>query len=222
MIAILGVNLFASINIVLLCFYLLVNEYDRIACFFILNKPVPTCSIYHYPLTRKWMRVTRIILKLGIVFMLGKTFYQTIEYSRDVQSQKGDEIFKPGVYEVSEFVVNKDTIPASITDTLRWKDVIFEKNEMGSINSKDTLFRQRYGRAYFNFNRDTLLPVINFKKFQQDSTYIFSLHYQVIDSNNIRLWGKQRNDSLYIELTKSNRHFPLAEKQFHWLSEANR
>jgi hypothetical protein len=38
----------------------------------------------------------------------------------------------------------------------------------------------------------------------------------------IRLWGKIRNDSIYAELKRSNRHFQLAEKQFHWLSEYNR
>ena len=32
-------------------------------------------------------------------------------------------------------------------DTIRWKDVIFENNQMGSITTKDTLFRKRYGRG---------------------------------------------------------------------------
>ena len=106
-------------------------------------------------------------------------------------------------------------------DTIRWKDVIFENNQMGSITTKDTLFRKRYGRGYFIFSVDTLQPIINFKKTGQDEGFILSLHYQRPDSNTIQLWGKQRNDSIFIELKRSTRHFQLAEKQFHWLSEAN-
>ena len=56
----------------------------------------------------------------------------------------------------------------------------------------------------------------------QDSIPRLSLRYQVIDSNTIQLWGRQKNDSLFIELKRYNRHFQLADKQFHWLSEANR
>lgn len=211
-----------SMNLVLLCLYLLANEYRRIACFFVLNKPAATCSVYDYPLTKKWMRITRIIIKLAIVFLLGRSFYETLQYAREYKLTTAHKDFKPGVYEVTQYVVNKDTLPALVTDTIRWKDVIFENNQMGSINTKDTLFRKRYGRGYFIYNVDTLQPIINFKKTGQDEGFIFSLHYQRPDSNTIQLWGKQRNDSIYIELKRSTRHFQLAEKQFHWLSETNR
>jgi hypothetical protein len=68
--------------------------------------------------------------------------------------------------------------------------------------------------------------VINFKKLQTDSAMyigiILTMHYQLPDSNTIQLWGKEKNDSLYVLLKRSNRRFQLAEKQFHWLSEYNR
>ncbi len=211
-----------SMNLVLLCLYLLANEYRRIACFFVLNKEAAACAVYHYPLTKKWMRVSRIIIKVAIVFLLGKSFYETLQYARESKITTVHKDFKPGVYEVTQYVVNKDTLPALVTDTIRWKDVIFENNQMGSINSGDTLFRRRYGRGYFIFEVDTLQPIINFKKTRQDVTNILSLHYLRPDSNTIQLWGKQKTDSLFIELKRSARHFQLAEKQFHWLSEANR
>jgi hypothetical protein len=109
-----------------------------------------------------------------------------------------------------------------LTDTTRWKDLIIENSSMGSINTADPLLRKRYGRGYFNFMVDTLQPVIHFKKMPQDTSDIYSFRYQLPDSNTIQLWGKQKNDSLFIELKRSARHFQLAEKQFHWLSEANR
>ncbi len=55
-----------------------------------------------------------------------------------------------------------------------------------------------------------------------DSTYLFSMRFELPDSNTFRLWTAMRNDSVYVELVRSNRHFQLAERQFHWLSEYNR
>ena len=126
---------------------------------------------------------------------------------------------KPGIYDVTVFVVNKDTIPALVTDTLRWRQMIFEKDGGGSVDSKDTSFRQRYGRGYFSFVPDTSKQTILFNK---STNNIITLHYSFPDSNSIKLWGSRKNDSLYVLLKKSNRHFQLAEKQFHWISEANR
>ena len=55
-----------------------------------------------------------------------------------------------------------------------------------------------------------------------DSTYLFNMRYELPDSSTVRLWAAIRSDSLYVELVRSNRHFQLAERQFHWLSEYNR
>jgi len=87
---------------------------------------------------------------------------------------------------------------------------------MGSIKTSDTSFRQRYNRGYFSYTVDTIKHEINFKKCETDSTLyngvILSMNYQLPDSNTIQLWAKQRNDSLYVLLKRSNRHFQLAEK----------
>ncbi|HMI78941.1 MAG TPA: hypothetical protein VK484_09105, partial [Ferruginibacter sp.] len=176
-----------SMNLVLLCLYLLVNEWRRISCFFVLNRPAASCSVYDYPLTKKWMRITRIIIKVGVVLLMCKSFYEIMLYNRDYKAIKVHKDFKPGMYDVTQYVVNKNTLPALITDTIRWKDVIIENNQMGSINTSDTMFRIRYGRAYFVFDVDTLQPIINFQK---SGTNLFSLHYRLPDSNTIQLWGE--------------------------------
>jgi hypothetical protein len=210
-----------SMNLVLLCLYLVVNEWQRMACFFVLNKPAPCCSVYEQPLTKKWMRVTRIVIKLGVVFLLCKSFYDELQFSREYSTVKSHKDLKTGIYDVTRYVVNKDTLPPLLTDSIRWKDLIIENNGFGSINTADTLLRRRYGRGYFSFTVDTLQPIVHFKKTPQGND-IFLFRYQLPDSNTIQLWGKQQNDSLFIELKRSARHFQLAEKQFHWLSEANR
>ncbi len=169
------------------------------------------------------MRISRIILKLAFILcFVILPFFTMRDYYRAEQQKKETKPFKESVYDVTLFVLNKDTIPALITDTLRRRDMIFEKAGLGSVGSADTTFRQRYRRGYFNFVTDSAKQIINFKKFQKDSDFIYSFHYDLPDSNTICLRGKQKTDSLYVILKRSNRHFQLAEKQFHWISEANR
>jgi hypothetical protein len=216
-----------SMNIVLFCLYLLANEYNRILSFFVLNKPAALSSIYHFTYTKRWMRITRVILKIAfIAYTVVFSFYENRREYKSLVNTPDTKPIKSGIYDIATFVVNKDTIPPLITDSMRWQDVVFEKNGSGSIKTADTIFRQRYKRGYFRFETDTLEHVINFKKLQTDSAMysgiILSMRYDLPDTSTIRLWGKDKNDSLYVLLKRSDRHFQLAEKQFHWLSEYNR
>ncbi len=168
------------------------------------------------------MRITRLVLKLGFVviavilpFKDIYKFYQTTQQAPPKQSVKN------GVYEVAVFNVNNHAVPLSIADTMRWQDVILQDG-LGSIKTADSAFRQRYKRGYFYYSADSATHTLGFKKAKGDSTFILNMRYDVPDSSTIRLWGLQRNDSLYVELKRTNRHFQLAEKQFHWLTEYNR
>jgi hypothetical protein len=92
----------------------------------------------------------------------------------------------------------------------------------GSIAAHDTLLRNTYNRSYFVYDADTAKHIISFKKSRYAATPSYSFLYSVIDSNTIDLWGLRGKNSLFITMKKSNRHFQLTEKQFHWLSEYNR
>jgi len=212
-----------SMELVFLCLFLLANEWRRIACFLVFNRPTQTCYLYDYAYTKRWMKITRIVLKIIFIgVFVCYTFYQWLDYSHEFYGAKEVKPIKPGLYDVPLYVVNHDTIPNLVSDTLRWQDVIFEKAGYGTIKTSDTAFRKMYRRARFAYSTDTTLQLLNISKNPGDSNFIYSMHYQMPDDNTIRLWGKRNNDSVYIELRKSNRHFQLAEKQFHWLSEANR
>lgn len=210
-----------SIQMTFSCFYLLANNLNHFFNFFILNKPTVLDTSYHYKYASKTMRWGRIIFKtIFIIFALIIPIYET--WSGFSSEQKESKPIKSGVYEVKTFAVNNDSTAKTMPDSLKWKDMIFEKDTYGSINTKDTLFRERYNRAYFSYEVDTIKNVMNFKKRQSDSTFLFSMRYEIPDSNTVKFWTKIRTDSVYIVLKKSKRYFQLAERQFHWLSEDNR
>jgi hypothetical protein len=93
---------------------------------------------------------------------------------------------------------------------------------LGSVKSTDTLFRKRYNRGYFAYGLDSASHMLYFKKRFDDKAYILLFNYAMPDSSTITLSGLKGKDSLHIELKRTKRHFQLAERQFHWLSEQNR
>lgn len=210
-----------SMHMVFLCLFLIANEYNRILNFFILNKPATVSTIYDYNFSKPWMKRTRVILKIVfIIVAVGWVFYDTMNQYRQIMTTADPKPLKRGIYDVLVFAVNRDTLPPLANDSLRWHDVAFDNEKRGSVNTCDTSFRQLYRRGYFNFSADTLKHTISFNG--TGNRKIADFRYEILDSSTIKLWGKKNNDSLFVVLKRSNRHFQLAERQFHWLSEYNR
>lgn len=191
---------------------LLLSDAQRLLNFFIYNRvtqPAPRVV-----LPQKWMRTTQIVLKVAFVCLfVAMPFYNS--YQNAFGASPAPKKLVTGIFSV-------DQIKGTSVDSLRWKDVIFENNNAGSIQTTDTLFRQRYRRGYFGYKLDSLARVISFRKSVWDTTTLFSMQYAMPDTNHIVLRGKIKNDSVVVALTRQKRHFQLAERQFHWLSEANR
>lgn len=217
------VKLFSQ-HLFIACLVLLAFEYKRLFSFFI-NRVTPAGNMYSVTFPAKWMRVTGIVLKLVfIAFVVVLGFYNLYSESNASKSAGATAPFQKGIYDVTLFVKNGDTIPALVTDTLRWKDVAIDDARGGSVNTTDTIFWQRYRRGYFKYKVNDSTHTVTFSRssWQMDMTELFTLDYKVLDTGSIMLSGKMRNDAVTAVLKKSNRHFQLEEKQFHWLSEYNR
>jgi len=214
-----------SIHLLVFCLFLLAYESRRLIAFFALNQQPSASTAYSMTFTSKWARVSRLAAKtLFIVLAVIMPFYNSWETYKSASNRTDIPPIRAGMYDVKIYAVNKDTISAINTGANRWKDVVFENNGGGSVNTTDTLFAQRYGRGYFGYRPDTSNHQVVFWKRSPsfDSTYLFTMLYDLPDSNTIRLWTSIRTDSVYVELVRSPRRFQLAEKQFHWLSEYNR
>ena len=211
-----------SIRLELFSLFLLAHEKDRLISFFIKNKPAPPAHLYNVSFTKKWVRISRIALKLIFVgVMVVFVVYQTYNQYNQVNTKPKAGPIAMGMYDVETYVVNNDTIPPLLTDTLRWQDIIFERR-FGTVKSSNPFFRKLYNRGYFSYTVDTVKQTLGLKKMPQDTTFGYFFTYQIPDKETILLKGKAKNDSLFIVLRKSKRHFQLAERQFHWLSESNR
>lgn len=219
------VKLYAS-HLLFACLFLLALDSPRLLRFLVLNQSTPPTTAYDANFSPGWQRWGSVAVKVFIVFQIlifpfknGWTRYQAVRRAAIAGP------FKTGVYDVRTFVVQRDTIPASSGDTLRWRDVIFDSDGAGSVNTTDQLFWQRYRRGYFRYRPDTIRHTVAVWKtsaIPRDSTFLFTMRYETPDTNTIRFHALVRGDSLHVELVRAPRHFQLTERQFHWLSEYNR
>ena len=217
------VKLFST-HLVVMSMFLVIQEHQRIAAFFIHNKTAPVSTIYDITINKKWQRITRYVLKgLFVVLIIILPFYNSYERYQGMQNISDQKPIRSGVYDVADFVVNKDTIPAILGDsTHRWSQLIFQPGTTGSMLSADTIFRRVYGRAYFGYFVDTVKQQMTFRWAGPKSDSLFTLQYNIPDSTTITLRGPVKGDTLFIRLKRTNKQYRLAEKQFHWLSEYNR
>ena len=155
-----------------------------------------------------------------IIEAVGWMFYSTNERYRQFHTVVQPRPFRNGMYDVTVFARNGDTLPALVTDSVRWLDVAFD-GMGGSIRTTDTAFLQRYRRARFILASDTVKQTLSFLK-SQGGNAVVQFRDEIAPDQSVRLWGRQQNDSLFVVLKPSARHFQLAERQFHWISEANR
>ena len=214
-----------AINLVIDCLVLLAFDYKRLFAFFIQNATPPPQDIYKARFPYIWLRNSLQVFKW--IFVVGTFIFYTnmeLKIERDLLKMTELHPIREGVYNVTRYVLNRDTIPLSYNNPMRWTDIIFERGGSGSINTEDTMFRQRYRRGYFNYAVDTTRKTIEFTKrlVTGEQPFLFKLNYEIPDSNTIILTGLVRKDSLYAMLKKYDRPFQLTERQFHWLSEYNR
>ncbi len=211
-----------SLQLTIECLFLVHYDWKRIVDFFFLNKSAPATHSFDYPLTTLWQHLGRVVFKFAfVIVIIIIPFWQNWGRYKEVQATAELKPITPGVYTIKSFIKNNDTIPNLAHDDQAWKDLIFEKGGLGSIHTSDSLFIQRYHRGYFTYKPDTTGNILYFMKYRTEDP-LFALAYNITDDRTINLWGKIRDDSLRIELVRTDRHFQLMEKQFHWISEANR
>lgn len=216
------VKLFSG-HLLLFSIYLLSYEMDRLINFFILNRVSEPNRSFEITFDKKWMQWARIGAKVVFVIVAFiMPVFQSYERHHQVYDQPDSRPIKSGLYDVDLYVLNNsDTVPALASDSLRWKNIAFEKGGFGSVDASEPMFVSRYHRSYFNYKIDTVNRRLNFVMFR-DTVPLLSMKYRFPDENTIDLHSMYKGDSLFMRLKRSKRHFQLTERQFHWLSESNR
>lgn len=211
----------ASATYTIFCLYLLSPYYWRLWAFFIQNRSIPAPEYYTPHFSRQWMSVATTVSKWTFVLLFVLLpFFTTYNYTSQETPNPVPSIL--GIYNVTAFAINRDTIPYN--DARNWKDIVFDRNNMGSINTTDARLATRYGRAYFKYEADTVhhTIVILTNQDTEDWDTVYNMHYQLTPDKHLRLWAHTPADTLYMDVVPGKKHFQLTENQFHWLTETVR
>ncbi|MFZ4101876.1 MAG: DoxX family protein, partial [Sphingobacterium thalpophilum] len=212
---------------------LFVFGYDARRIYRLISLELPTQPNTFKPSFPGIQKQTRLVLKSLIIF-----FFVFVYGYKTYSGYQVDSFQFPttpglagasGIYNVSEFRINNKILPYSLTDSTRWKDVVFEKWNTLSIrsnrpvvldstnseyfhrNDKDRNyeFAGSGGRHYYSYSTDSnnnLIFLENRNKNYKGEK--LALHFTRPDTSTIILSGINGNrDSLHVVLSKIDKKY---------------
>lgn len=193
-------------------------------------------AVYYYDFKKPWEKALRIGFK-SFVFLFffvlsGWLHWQNYKYDSYKVPQNPGLSGSRGFYDVTEFKLNGEELPYSPLDSLRWKDVTFEKWSTISFSVFNTFHMngeagrgKQYadidrtyesagtggGRRHYYYEADTVNQTIvlkNKNKNYRDEKLVF--HYQRPSPSRIILDGtNEYGDSVSIVLDKRQKEYLL-------------
>jgi len=204
------VKLFSSV-LLLMAIFLLAPDLGRLWNVLFMNKPTLP-RVDQFKIKKRKIKISLLVLKILIIGMM---FYSTLHTVREGSKTYGDDRTLPhyyGIYNVSSWIKNKDTVPPLMTDTARWKRLVLQfpgyaKIYMMNDSSKDYVFD-----VDSTFKTATIYP-------SSDTTHKYKLSIRG-DSSTLQIAGMLMNDSVQINFNKQDvSRFRLMNRGFHWVNE---
>ena len=206
------VKLFA-LNFLFIALFIAAPDVKRLLYFFVLNKTLLPKPVMRPVLNRKtWQWLLTVKYLAAIVVCCFSLQHVRLKYST-----WGNGAFAQtplfGIYHVTKFVKNGDTLPPMQTDISRWKELsIIYKKEAAIKMMNDSI-------VHCTFRTDSVHRNIKIGR-KGDSTNQFLFSYDKPDSMQLILTGRWQKDSLTILLQKQDiNQYLLLNRGFHWINE---
>ncbi len=205
------VKLFSS-QLLLMVIIILTPQSKRLFRIILLNLPTDPIRFKEFITTKRWLLVKHCV-KWGLVIFF---LYINISEALESANTYGRNAPKPalyGLYEVINFKANNKELPPILTDTLRWRYIVIERQK--SIQ----FYRTNMSRFGFVSEIDTLSKQITLTHFR-DSSKVYTLHYKKETDSTMRFRGCFVNDSIDCQTNILNKEdFLLTGRGFNWIQE---
>jgi len=196
--------------------FLLSKDITRFINFFFLNKTVYPADDPPFRFKKKWNNVMLLIIKYAFIFYI--IFFDLRGDIARTKRGAFSTIKQPlyGIYNVTTFIRNRDSIKPLTTDTARWNKLI-----ISSPPGNASVMLMNNSFQHFAFQPDTTKKqILMYAKADTSNRYTFT-YFQLKDSVLI-LRGKWHKDSLEIKFKQIDFNtFPIMNRHFHWLSDRN-
>lgn len=204
-----------SSHLLLISVLLVLTDGRRLMYVFVLNRPA-NAAVYrpliNHPVGRKVFTVSLAVLAFCL-------FYSTVTKGLDAEKAFGQTAPRGplyGLYDIDYFLRNRDTIPPSKNDSLRWEQLVID---MGAWNQSSVIKFNNNNRVNYTINTDTAKRTLSIQSLA-DTTKKYSFSYILPDSTHIVLKGRWNSDSLEVLMTKYDlNNYLLYREKFKWITE---
>jgi hypothetical protein len=197
-----------STHLLVIAIILVLPDVKRLIAFFILNKPtvpVPVQPAYKSA-KDKYIYIIAKTVVIGM-FLVSDIAQAVIMQQGLSEMSKRSALY--GIYDVQEFILNGDTLPALTTDTRRWKRMYIHRPGSVSIQYMDG------GSIYWNCQVDSLHRTMSLAS--MGSTITTQYNYQ-INHDTMTMTGGDPQTTIVFRV-KSPDNLPLLNRRFNWINE---
>jgi len=202
-----------STHLVLMTLFLLFRDIKKVMQFLVTNSPVEKLTIIKRPQFKKWLDVSLKVVKgLIIAYALGYGLYSASDMKK--QYYGSDDKPKPelyGVYKVTNFVINNDTI-TNYKHPKLWKRIMFEKEGLVQIETMNDK------RISYKVEIDSISKKMKFLSSAGKSD-TFDFNYKKTDAS-LNFNFIYQNDTISGQTKNiTDEALLLTERGFHWINE---
>ena len=226
----LGDHIYATI-LLLAAVFLLLHDAIRLLDLLVLQRPAKA-DHFKPVLTsvraRQWRLAGKSVVAAFILFYGASVYYGYRHTNWPLPDTAGALKGAAGYYNVREFEVNGRAIPYSLTDPVRWQNVVFEKWNTISVRSNRPVpitvsapvvayesdertyeFAGNGGRCFYSYTADPNAGTIHLQG-ENDPHESISFHYQYAPDGSLVLTGKDESgNSLRVVLEKVDKKYLL-------------
>jgi len=199
-----------------ICVYLVLPSLGRLANVVVLNRATQPV-VDRGPLPRRWMRIVRVILRVGVTAVV-------LWSGISLRASRVDDAttWYGGHWSVSSFARDGHDAPAVLTDKTRWRRLRFQLLP-DKIWVRWRFMDEGLGDLYSvvideNGRTMTLTPAPDSKP--EHPTGRVVLHYTRVDDKHLRLEGRVGTENLAVEVERYQVDKALLmNRGFHWINE---
>lgn len=156
-----------------------------------------------------------ILLAIQVLFV-AHIYYDNISGGLDRRAQYGELRPKSalfGLYDVTTFVQNSDTLAPLLTDSTRWQRMIFEYTNRTIVTKMDD------SQIWYTTEIDTVEQLINITIGRDSLAKTYPMNYTK-QANGLQIAGVLESDTLQLTLKSYDlSKFYLTNRGFHWVNE---
>lgn len=200
-----------SVHLMLMALFIFSTDIKRFINVFIKNKPANAYEFYN-PIDDKTYHKVIFWTKLVLVLVLGGLFIiRGISNDRSKNGPEKPHLF--GIWEVTHFIKENDTLPRLVTDKNQWRYLIVDRKNRATIKMMDDK------KQYYTFKPDSISKKIAlYPPGEKNETPNFT--YKLSDSETLKLNGDIYLYNHEIILKRKNLDsLLLYSRGFNWINE---